>query len=100
MLGVARIIGDPDGLEGEFAILIGDAWQGKGISANLLRKCLMIAENRGFKCIHGVVLRENTNVLAFGKKLGLTINRGGEDPGEYKLQINFGSPQLVEGLAA
>jgi acetyltransferase len=99
MLGVARIIGDPDGTEGEFAVLVGDAWQGKGIGAGLLRKCLLIAEERGFKNIHGVVLKENTNMLALGKKLGFTINRS-EDSGEYELQIIFGPPELVEGLAA
>ncbi len=57
--------------------LIGDAWQGKGIGANLLQKCLLIAEKRGFKCIHGVVLRENTHMLALGKKLGFIMKRGG-----------------------
>ncbi|MCP3891291.1 MAG: GNAT family N-acetyltransferase [Desulfobulbaceae bacterium] len=98
MLGVARIIGDPDGLEGEFAVLIGDAWQGKGIGETLLRKCLLIAEKRGFKHIHGVVLRENINMIALGKKMGFVMKRG-EYPGEYELQINLGSLQLVEGLA-
>lgn len=36
MLEVARIIGDPDGKTGEFAILVGDAWQGQDIGSNLL----------------------------------------------------------------
>jgi acetyltransferase len=49
LLGVARIIGDPDGKSGEFAALVGDAWQGKGIGSNLLEKCLSIAEKQGFK---------------------------------------------------
>jgi acetyltransferase len=31
MLGVARIIGAPDGKMGEFAVLAGDTWQGTGI---------------------------------------------------------------------
>ncbi len=99
ILGVARIIGDPDGKEGEFAVLIGDTWQGKGLGASLLRKCLLIAERRGFKKIHGVVLSENRNMLALGKKLGFAINRG-EDRGEYELQINLHSTELVEGLEA
>ena len=33
---VARIIGDADGRTGEFAFLVGDAWQGQCIGANLL----------------------------------------------------------------
>ena len=47
ILGVARIIGDADGRTGEFAVIVGDAWQGKGIGGNLLEKCLSIAEKTG-----------------------------------------------------
>ncbi len=71
MLGVARIIGDPDGKTGEFAVLVGDAWQGKGIGSSLLEKCLSIAEKRGFIEVHGIVLKENRNMLALGKSWGL-----------------------------
>jgi len=70
MPGVARIIGDPDGKTGEFAVLVGDAWQGKGIGSNLLKKCLSIAEKQGFRTVHGIVLHENRNMLALGEKLG------------------------------
>ena len=98
MLGVARIIGDPDGTKGEFAVLVGDAWQGKGIGAGLLRKCLLIAEKRGFKNIHGIVLKENRNMIALGKKLGFMVNMS-KDSGEYELQINFGPPEIIAGLA-
>ena len=89
MLGVARIIGDPDGKTGEFAVLVGDAWQGKGIGSNLLEKCLSIAKNRGFKTVHGIVLRENRNMLALGKKLGFEIKRDA-DSGDNELVIHFG----------
>ncbi len=99
MLGVARIIGDPDSMTGEIAVLVGDAWQGKGIGACLMRKCLLIAEKRGFKYIHGIVLKENKNMLALAKKLGFTLNRG-EDYGEFEIQIHFGQPELIDGLAA
>jgi acetyltransferase len=88
MLGVARIIGDPDGRTGEFAVLVGDAWQGKGIGSKLLEKCLLIAEKRGFKTVHGVVLKENRNMLMLGKKLGFEIARD-PDTGENKLVIHF-----------
>jgi len=89
MLGVARIIGDPDGKTGEFAVLVGDAWQGKGIGSNLLEKCLSIAENRGFKTVHGIVLQENKNMLSLGKKLGFEIKRA-PDSGDNELVIHFG----------
>ncbi len=89
MLGVARIIGDPDGKTGEFAILVGDAWQGKGIGSNLLEKCLSIAERQGFKTVHGIVLHENRNMLALGKKLGFEIKKDA-DSADNELVIHFG----------
>ena len=88
LLGVARIIGDPDGRTGEFAVLVGDAWQGKGIGSNLLEKCLSIAEKQGYETVHGIVLKENTNMLALGKKLGFEIKRD-LVAGENELVIHF-----------
>ena len=89
MLGVARIIGDPDGKTGEFAVLVGDAWQGQGIGSSLLEKCLSIAEKQGFQTVHGIVLHENRNMLALGKKLGFGIKRDA-DSGDNELVIHLG----------
>jgi acetyltransferase len=88
MLGVARIIGDADGKTGEFAVLVGDDWQGKGIGGNLLEKCLSIAEKQGFESVHGIVLQENRNMLSLGKKLGFAIKRE-PDSGDNELVIHF-----------
>jgi acetyltransferase len=97
MLGVARIIGDPDGKKGEFAVLVGDPWQEKGIGSNLLKKCLLIAEKRGFQTVLGVVLKENRDMLALGEKLGFKMKKD-PDLGECELVIHFGSAELTEGL--
>jgi RimJ/RimL family protein N-acetyltransferase len=88
MLGVARIIGYPDRKTGEFAVLVGDAWQGMGIESNLLEKCLSIAEKQGFKTVHALVLYDNKNMLALGKKMGFDI-KSGPDSGCNKLVIHF-----------
>ena len=91
ILGVARIIGDVDGKTGEFAVLVGDAWQGKGIGGKLLEKCLTIAEKQGFISVHGIVLKENRNMLALGKKLGFDMKRE-PGSGDNELVIHFISP--------
>ncbi|TKB24611.1 GNAT family N-acetyltransferase [Desulfopila sp. IMCC35006] len=90
MLGVARIIGDPDGKEGEFAVMVGDPWHGKGIGSNLLEKCLVIAKKRGFQRVHGIVLRENKSMRVLGKKLGFQV-KAGDDAGEFELVISLAS---------
>ena len=63
-----------------------------------MRKCLLIAEKRGYKRIHGIVLKENRNMLAPCQKLGFLVD-GGENSGEYEIQIKFAALKLVEGLA-
>ena len=93
ILGVARIIGDPDAKTGEFAVLVGDAWQGKRIGSNLLEKCLSIAEKQGFRTVNGIVLQENKNMLALGKKLGFETRKV-SDSGENELVIHFGGNEL------
>ena len=93
MLGVANIVGEPDGKRGEFSVLIGDPWQGKGIGAKLLLQCLRIAQERGMEIVWGTVLAENRYMIALGKKLGFTVKQG-EDPSEYKLTIDLKTARL------
>jgi acetyltransferase len=75
MLGISRINIDHDLKNAEFSILVGDAWQGKGVGAELLKNSLRIARERGIESIWGLVLTENTQMLALGKKMGFKIHR-------------------------
>ncbi|MGE4400737.1 MAG: GNAT family N-acetyltransferase [Desulfobulbus sp.] len=93
MRGVANIIGEPDGKRGEFSVLIGDPWQGKGIGAKLLLQCLRIAQERGMEVVWGTVLAENSYMVALGKKLGFSVKQG-EDSSEYKLTIDLKTAKL------
>ena len=94
ILGVARIITDPDGKRAEFAILTGDPWQGKGVGARLLEISLKIAKNRGIETVWGTVLQENQGMLALGRKLGFKISRS-EEPGEMELTIDLRSSNFT-----
>jgi acetyltransferase len=88
MLGVSRVILDIKKHHGEFAVIVSDACQGKGIGAELLSQCLSIAKGRGVESVMGVVLTENTQMLALGRKLGFKIARV-PCTSEYELTINF-----------
>ncbi len=88
MLGVSRVILDIKQSHAEFAVIVSDACQGKGIGAELLSQCLSIAKRRGVESVMGVVLTENTQMLALGKKLGFKIARV-PCTSEYELTINF-----------
>jgi acetyltransferase len=89
MLGVARIITDVyNRKHAEFSVIVGDPWQGKGIGAELLKRCLSISKDRGIEKVTGIVLPENTQMLALGRKLGFNAKKvTGES--DYKLAIDL-----------
>ncbi|RZB38504.1 MAG: acetyltransferase [Desulfobacteraceae bacterium Eth-SRB2] len=89
MLGVARVITDIyNRKHAEFSVIVGDLWQGKGIGAELLKRCLSISKERGIEQVTGIVLPENIQMLALGKKLGFSVKRVvGES--DYKLKIDL-----------
>jgi acetyltransferase len=88
MMGVARVIAYRDGKRGEFAIIVGDPWQGAGIGSVLLKRSLHLAKAQGMETVEGTVLAENHPMLNLGRKLGFHVSPG-EGAGEYKLTIDL-----------
>jgi acetyltransferase len=88
MLGVARVINERNQKHAEFAVAVGDQWQGKGIGAELLERCLTIAKERNIETVWGSVLAENVQMLKLGQKLGFKIKRV-PDSNEYELRIDL-----------
>ena len=86
MVGVARIIFMPDGETGEFAVVLSDNWQGKGIGVALLKRCLLFAKKQGLKKVIGIVMSENSHMLKLGKKLGFIVKR---DLDHYSYDLNM-----------
>jgi acetyltransferase len=87
MLGVARVIGDPDGKEGEFAIVVGDPWQGRGVGEKLLEHALRVAKERGLERLWGYVLAENKKMLNLARKFGFQVSSGA-DFSRYEVSID------------
>ena len=88
MLGVARVISESNQKRAEFSVAVGDAWQGKGIGAALLKRCLTIAEKRGIEDVWGAILAENIQMLSLAKKLGFKF-KNAPGSGEYELSIDL-----------
>lgn len=69
-IGVARFIIDSDGKSCEFAIVIADEWQNRGLGTKLMKALISRAKARGIKRIYGPVLKSNPVMLQFAKGLG------------------------------
>lgn len=72
-LGVARYIGDSDGAACEFAVVVADAWQKRGLAALLMRALISAARERGFARMHGDVLADNSRMLSWMSRLGFQV---------------------------
>jgi acetyltransferase len=79
LIGVARYVLDSDNKSAEFAIVVADAWHGRGIGTRLLRELIDVARNRGLKRFYGDILGTNRPMLELVRKLGFTLERH-EDP--------------------
>ncbi|MGM0760471.1 MAG: GNAT family N-acetyltransferase [Thermodesulfobacteriota bacterium] len=91
LVGVARVTGHIDGQKGEFAILVGDPWQGQGVGEELLKRCLDIVRDMHMEEVWGLVLPSNTGMLKLGDKLGFEKKRlPGEDVYELTKDLRGG----------
>lgn len=79
-VGVARYVKEPDGRSCEFAIVIADDWQTRGIGRQLMVRLIDSARDRGLEEMFGLVLASNGRMLRFCDRLGFTRERFPEDP--------------------
>ena len=79
-IGVARFIIDSGGKSCEFAIVVADEWQKRGLETKLMKALISHAQSRGITRIHGSVLKENSGMLQFVKGLGFEETTGPDDP--------------------
>ena len=80
-IGVARYMTNPDKKTCEFAIVVSDKWQGKGIARLLMHKLIDIARNRGLEVMEGQVLANNYRMLELMTSLNFQISNDPNDPG-------------------
>ncbi len=78
-LGVARYTTNPDGESCEFALVVRDDVQGKGVGSRLMKALMETAASRGLRVMEGEVLSNNVKMLALMQKLGFSIRTSPDD---------------------
>ena len=73
-IGVARYVREKDApMQAEFAIVLADEWQGRGLGAKLLSSLLAVARREGVQRIVGIALSTNGGMLALARRLGFRL---------------------------
>jgi acetyltransferase len=70
MLGVGRLVADPDHETAEYAVIVADAWQGQGLGLLLTDYCLEIAKSWGIKRVEAVTTMDNGRMITLFDKYG------------------------------
>lgn len=88
-VGVARFVTFPNGRGCEFAIVISDQQQRKGIATRLMQELIDVARERRLDYMDGVVLRQNTNMLKLAEVLGFQSEPAPDDPELVNLMLEL-----------
>jgi len=92
-VGVGRLIMDPSRKRGEFAVVVADDFQGKGLGTKLVDVLIEIANEKGLETIYGVVMPENTRMIELCRKLGFDVRY---TPEEVIVELNLTGKRISE----
>jgi acetyltransferase len=79
-IGVCRYVTLPDRASCEYAIVLADDWQGKGLGSRMMRRIIEIAKVRGLATMVGWVDAANEPMLQLCDRLGFRREREADDP--------------------
>ena len=89
-LGVARCVrDDADPRVCDFAIVIGDEWQYRGLGRALLRGLMRAATEAGVEVLSGITLSTNHPMLALAHKLGFRACRESGDATVTRIEMRL-----------
>jgi acetyltransferase len=88
-IAVGRYVVFPNGEDCEFAIVVGDGWQRKGIATALMQLLIEAARRRGLKKMIGEVLASNHKMLHFVSCLGFHAEMDATDPTQVRVTKNL-----------
>ena len=89
-IGVARYVAGGDRRRCEFAIVIADDWQRKGLGTRLMQALMAAARGAGIREMYGEVLASNRKMLELTAKLGFSARFDESDPRVMRVETILG----------
>jgi len=95
-IGAARCVATDERRAGEFAIVVADEWQRKGLGALLMRALIDAARAEGFTQIYGDIIASNARMLRFVTGLGFSLRQNTADPRVIRAELALDLPNRVK----
>lgn len=80
IVGVSRYAADRARDRCESAVVVADAWQGKGLGTVLMKRLIEIARQRGLRVMESTDLADNVEMRELARYLGFTAKNDADDP--------------------
>jgi acetyltransferase len=74
----------------EFAIVLSDDWQGRGLGRRLLGELIAAAQRGGVRRLYGTTLLENAAMIALAQSLGFVVTN---DPDVATMTLDLGASE-------
>jgi len=87
ILGVVRLIVEPDGRSGEIAFIVADPWQGLGLGTKMIEYVIEICKEKGLESIYGIMLPDNRRAIRVMQDMGFAVEYC--DDGTVKGTLNL-----------
>lgn len=78
LIGVGRLIADPDHESAEYAVLITDNWQRRELGFLFTEYCLEIAKDWGLKRFYAQTTKDNQPMISVFRRLNFKIKFGAD----------------------
>jgi acetyltransferase len=88
LVGVGRLISDPDVVIAEYAVLVTDEWQHKELGVKLTEYCEEIARNAGVKKLYAETTKDNKAMIAVFRKQGFSVEYGDDSNVSVVKELN------------
>jgi acetyltransferase len=79
IVAVGRLSKMPHEDAGEYAVLVADAWQNKGLGTKLLSSIINVAKAEKLRRLYAIMLPGNTSMQRVSEKLGFRISQKAND---------------------
>jgi acetyltransferase len=89
-VAVCRYVRLPDERACEYAIVVADEWQGRGLGRLMMERLVAVARSRGLKEMVGWVLPENRAMLRMMASLGFDCKADPEDRHLRRVTLSIG----------
>lgn len=90
-VGVARLVGEGEGMDAEFAVVVQPDMKGRGVATRLMQLLIAWGKAKAVSAVVGLVLRDNAPMLGFMRHLGFAVAPVPDDPEIMEARLTLAS---------